>query len=303
MTESGLDLGNTISNSRQLNLNGTLNMETLYNHSPFLKKTNDRFKKSIPQAPKNTKTNKKAEATAKSPASAKTKEEKALPKNKNTFQKELTLRPDTTFTVTHNKKSKRIIVTAKTKDGHSYPIKYKVVDQNKILVKNLDTLTISVSVTPKPSAESQWWYKPAQSAARLLMMVRSVGISYRNQYSMSMSGFMPKVGDALGQNKVGGVLAPGLDFAFGLAGDSFLDKARDNGWLNDSISTPAATNLTTDLQLRATLEPVRDMKIDLNASRTESRARSIQYQYVGTPTTQSGTFMPNSLTAASSFLE
>ena len=305
-TESGIDLGNTISNSRQLNLNGTLNMETLYNHSPFLKKANDRFKKSIPQSPKTSKTNTKAASKAaktgeKDNPAKPTKDEKALPKNKNTFQKELTLRPDTTFTITHNKKSKRLIVTAKTKDGHSYPIKYKVVDPNKILVKNLDTLTISVSVTPKPSAESQWWYKPAQSAARLLMMVRSIGISYRNQYSMSLSGFMPKVGDAFGQNKVGGVMAPGLDFAFGLADDSFLDKARENGWLTDSISTPAATNLTTDLQLRATLEPVRDMKIDLNASRTESRARSIQYQYVGMPTTQSGTFTMTTLSLSSAF--
>jgi cell surface protein SprA len=115
-----------------------------------------------------------------------------------------------------------------------------------------------------------------------------------------MSGFMPKVGDAFGQ-RTGGVMAPGLDFAFGLADDSFLDKARDNGWLNDSISTPATTNLTTDLQLRATLEPLRDMKIDLNASRTESRARSIQYQYVGMPTTQSGTFTMTTLSLSSAF--
>ena len=175
-----------------------------------------------------------------------------------------------------------------------------MVDQNTILVKNLDSVTISVNVTPKPSAESQWWYKPAQSAARLLMMVRTIGISYRNQYSMSLSGFMPKVGDAFGQ-RTGGVMAPGLGFAFGLTDDSFLDKARDNGWLNDSITTPAATNLTTDLQLRATLEPLRDLKIDLNASRTESRARSIQYQYQSMPTTQSGTFTMTTLSLGSAF--
>ena len=133
------------------------------------------------------------------------------------------------------------------------------------------------------------------------MMVRSIGISYRNQYSMSMSGYMPKVGDAFGQNRVGGVLAPGLGFAFGMVDDSFIDKAHENGWLNDSISSPAATNLTTDLQLRATLEPVRDLKIDLNASRTESRARSIQYQYQSHPTTQSGTFTMTTVSLSSAF--
>ena len=314
VTEKGVDLGNTIANNRQLNINGTLNMETLYNHFPFLKKANDRFKKAIP---KDTKKDKKTTKDKKAADSKKsnepnkpndpnkpdgpTKEEKALPKNKNTFQKELTLRTDTTFTIAHNKKSKRLIVTAKTKEGRSYPIKYKVVDQNKILVKNLDSVTISVSVTPKPPTENQWWYKPTQSIARFLMMVRSIGISYRNQYSMSMSGYMPKVGDAFGQNRVGGVLAPGLGFAFGMVDDSFIDKAHENGWLNDSISSPAATNLTTDLQLRATLEPVRDLKIDLNASRTESRARSIQYQYQSHPTTQSGTFTMTTVSLSSAF--
>ena len=53
------------------------------------------------------------------------KESAALPKNKNAFEKEVTLLPDTTITVAHNKKSKRLVVTAKTKDGRTYPIKYK----------------------------------------------------------------------------------------------------------------------------------------------------------------------------------
>jgi cell surface protein SprA len=133
------------------------------------------------------------------------------------------------------------------------------------------------------------------------MMVRTIGISYRNQYSMSMSGYMPKVGDAFGQKRINGVLAPGLGFAFGMTDDSFIEKAYSNGWLNDSISTPAATNLTTDLQLRATLEPVRDLKIDINAARTESRARSIQYQYAGRPTTQSGSLTMTTLSLSSAF--
>ena len=47
--EDGTSLGNTISNNRQITINSTLNMETLYNHFPFLKKANERFKKAIPK--------------------------------------------------------------------------------------------------------------------------------------------------------------------------------------------------------------------------------------------------------------
>ena len=298
----GTELGNTISNNRQLNINGNFNMETLYNHFPFLKKVNERFRKAINKNTSKTtsKTNKNSKAN--DPKNPTNPEDASLPKNKNAFQKELALRTDTTFTITHNKKSKRLIVMARTRDGQSYPIKYKVIDQNKILIKNRDTATIKLTVTAKPPLENEWWYKPAQSAARLLMMVRSIGITYRNQYSMTLPGFTPNIGDMLGQ-RTGSVMAPGLGFAFGLTGDSYIDKAMENGWLvmADSIATPATTNQTTDLQIRATLEPARDLRIDLNASRMESRARSIQYMYEGMPTTQTGSFNMTTISIGSAF--
>ena len=305
--EDGTSLGNTISNNRQLNINGSLNLETLYNHFPFLKKVNDRFKKSIPKTPKKTKTTAKKQdgkaVPGGSPAGkpSPSKDEKLLPKNKNAFQKEVALRPDTTITITHNKKSKRLIVSAKTKDGKAYPVKYKVVDLNKIIIKNKDSVDIKVSVIARPPVDDQWWYKPAQSVARLLMMVRTVGLSYRNQHAMTVPGFMPEVGDAFGQRS-SGVLAPGLDFAFGFSGESYLNKAADNNWLLmvDSIATPASVNQTRDLQLKATLEPFRDLKIDLNASHTETQARSIQYMYNGMPYTQTGTLSMTTLSIGSS---
>ena len=142
-----------------------------------------------------------------------------------------------------------------------------------------------------------------QTIARTLMMVRNVSLSYSNQYSMSLPGFMPSVGDAFGQKRNQGAWAPGLDFAFGLTGDSYVDKARDRGWLllSDSIATPASTNKTEDLQVRMTLEPVRNLKIDLNAARTQTTARSVQYMYEGSPTTQSGTFSMTTLSLRSAF--
>ena len=292
--ENETNLGNTIANNRQLNINGNFNMETLYNHVPFLKKTNERFRK----ATSNNSPKKSAKTkNGKQP----NKEEKILPKNQNAWQKEITLAADSSVIVSHGKKSKKLNVIARTKDGKKYPLKFKILDENRIRIKSHDTLQLMLSITPKPAADKQWWYKPAQSAARVLMMVRSVGVSYRNQYAMSIPGFLPNIGDAFGQ-RTGGVMTPGLDFAFGMTDDSFLQKAHDNGWLlaNDSVATPATTNLTKDLQIRATLEPVRDLKIDLNASRTETKARSIQYMYEGMPTTQSGTFTMTTISLKSS---
>ena len=218
--EDGTSLGNTITTNRNFNINSALNLETLYNHIPFLKKANERFKKS---ASASRKTNSRA-----------------------------------------NARKPSVPQKSVTKD----------------------------SVKVKRDLDESWWYKPAQSIARFLMMVRSVNISYRTQYSMLLPGFMPNVGDMLGQNKSGSTLAPGLDFAFGLVGDGYLDKAINNDWMlqNDSVSTPANINMSKDLQIKAVLEPIRDLKIDLSASRTDNRAKSVQYMYDGMPTTLSGTF-------------
>ena len=299
--DDGTSLGNTIQNNRNLNINGSINFETLYNHIPFLKKTNERFKKQT-QTQKKTESKKKNDSKKKDAAGDKgddknaqkdaDKEKAALPKNKNTFQKEITILPDSAITVQHGKKSKRLIVSAKTKDGKTYPIKYKVVDDNKILIKPTgDSLQLKLNVTAKEPLDNQWWYNGAQQAARFLMMVRTLNVSYRNQYSMQLPGFMPNIGDAFGQ-RTGGVMAPGLDFAFGLSGDSYIDKAMENNWLlcNDNVATPANTSATEDLQIKATLEPVRDLKIDLSATRTVNKTKSIQYMYAGTPSTFGGTF-------------
>ena len=294
--EDGSSLGNTISNNSNLNINGAFNMETLYNHSPFLKKVNERFKKQ-PVKKQPEKKKKEPKATAKkAPKDQQAekddkKEQKALPKNKNSYQRELSLVPDSVFTIQHGKKTKRIYVTARDKKGKPVNLKWKAVDENKIKIWGKDSMDIKLSVMPKTPLEKEWWYNPAQYASRFLMMVRTVNLSYRKQRSMSLPGFIPNVGDAFGQ-RTGSVLSPGLDFAFGLAGEGYIQKALDNDWLlcNDSVATPATTSQTEDLQLKATLEPVRDLKIDLSASRTMTRSKSIQFMYAGSPTTQSGSF-------------
>ena len=50
-----------------------------------------------------------------------------------------------------------------------------------------------------------------------------------------------------------------------------------------------------------TLEPVKNLKIDLNAVRTVTTAKSIQYMYEGTPTSQSGSFTMTTISIGSAF--
>ena len=301
--EEGNSYGNTINTQRELTLNGNFNLVKLYNHVPFLKKVNDKFDRTQSRAQmqrkKQEKQKKKQEAKEQA-ADPK----KALPKNKRAFEREITLMPDTTFKIRHGKNTRRLIVNAKTEDGKVFPLKYKKVDNNQIkIISKVDTaMKVKLSVLAKEPLEDKKWYKGLQLASRLAMMVRNVSINYRSSYQLTLPGFTPNVGDAFGQKKVG-QMAPGLDFAFGMVGDDYIEKARNNDWLlcNDSIATPATTSRTDNLTLRATLEPVKDFKIDLSATRTKTTQKSIQYMYEGTPTTQSGAFQMTTISLSSAF--
>lgn len=301
--ENGNSYGNTINTHRELTLNGSFNLVKLYNHVPFLKKVNEKFERTqsrsqlLRKKQEKEKKKKDAKELAADP-------KKALPKNKKAFEKEITLLPDTTLSIRHGKNSKRLIVSAKTADGKLFPIKYKKVDNNQIkLISRVDSAKkIKISVLAKEPQEEKSWYKTWQTVARLAMMVRNVSFNYRSSYQLTLPGFTPSIGDAFGQKKVGS-MAPGLDFAFGLVDDDYIGKARENDWLlrNDSVATPATTSKTDNLQLRMTLEPVKDLKIDLSAVRTQTTQKSIQYMYEGTPTTQSGSFQMSTISLSTAF--
>lgn len=301
--ENGNSYGNTVNTHRELTLNGSFNLVKLYNHVPFLKKVNEKFNRTMSRSQYERK-KKEKEKKKKDAKELAADPKKALPKNRKAFEKEITLLPDTTLSIRHGKNSKRLIVSAKTADGKLFPIKYKKVDNNQIkLISKVESAQkIKISVLAKEPLEEKSWYKTWQTVARLAMMVRNVSFNYRSSYQLTLPGFTPSIGDAFGQKKVGS-MAPGLDFAFGLVDDDYIGKARENDWLlrNDSVATPATTSKTENLQLRMTLEPVKDLKIDLSAVRTQTTQKSIQYMYEGTPTTQSGSFQMSTISLSTAF--
>lgn len=287
---SGVSYGNNISNKRNITINGNFNFEKLYNIIPYLEETNKRF------------ASKRSGSSNRSGRKANNTKEKK-PKKGRPFTKEITLALDSAMPLNHGLKSKKITLTARTKDGKNYKLKYKVVDENSILIKSKDTVAIKLTITPKEKGEKSTFAKNMQYPTRLLMAVRNASISYTNSYAMSLPGFMPEVGDIFGQKSRNGIYAPGLDFAFGMTGDSYLRKAYERGWLlsNDSVSMQASSNAAEDLQLKMTLEPITDLKIDLNASWTRNKSRNIQFMYAGMPHTESGGFSMTTISIGNSF--
>lgn len=164
--DDGTQMAGTIANSRTTSANVRMKFETLYNHVPFLKKVNRKFASSF--------------STVKP----------TMPKK---FVKEIQLKQDTTLVVQHGQKSKRLRVVAIRQDGSRYALKYKVLDNNKIEISSRDTTHLKLTVTSRRNTEDQRWYKALQFGTRMLMMVRSVNVSYTNRYNMTLPGFMPRV--------------------------------------------------------------------------------------------------------------
>ena len=275
-SSTGQSLGNTIANRRDLSANGRFNMENLYNKVEFLKRVNRKFSQT---------------------SNHNTKPEKKF------YEKEIVLRADTSFIVPHNQGSKKLRVIAIRKDGTRYALKYKVLDINRIEVLTRGTDSLKITVSARKRLEEQTWYKIAEVGARGLMSLRNFNVSYRNNNQLSLPGFMPNIGKVFGQSRLGGMFVPGLDFAFATAGEDYVQRANERGWLlrSDSLTALSTFAQTEDFQLRAQIEPARDLRISVSFSRNHNRNKSIQYMFEGMPTLQSGSFAMTTLSLGSAF--
>lgn len=283
----GSSIGNTIQNQRTFDVNGKVNLEALYNKSAYLKEVNKKFSGS----------------TVSRRSSMLSRNAKGKDKKTKDLVKVFNVPGDTLIKVTHNFGSRKVKVSAIDMDGNRFHVKYKVKNKNTIELIVSDSANFKLTVKPGPKPEDQKWYKMMQYATRFAMMVRNISVTYRNTYAMMLPGYTQEVGDIFGQKRIGDKYAPGLAFAFGMTGDSFLEEAASNGWLmnDERVVNPSTSNAMEDLQLRATIEPLRDLKIDVTASRSQNKARSVQFMFEGMPMTQSGNFQMTTIAIGSAF--
>jgi cell surface protein SprA len=113
---------------------------------------------------------------------------------------------------------------------------------------------------------------------KFLMMWKDASITYTSSKGNLMPGFSPEPG-ALGNNW--SQMAPGIGYVFGWEND--ITRLKDHQmWLQRLDSTLVTQNYNkynTNLNLRATLEPLRDLRIELTATRTYSYTKESKYSY------------------------
>ncbi|MFT6940340.1 MAG: cell surface protein SprA, partial [Cyclobacteriaceae bacterium] len=102
---------------------------------------------------------------------------------------------------------------------------------------------------------------------RALMSVRNVNATYSLRQSTGISGFTVTP-FLFGMDS--GFVAPGYRFVLGSQDPGIRQKAAENGWItrSESLTSPFQQTATRDLNLRASVEPSANLKIQMEASRS-----------------------------------
>ena len=265
-TIDGVKIGNTIANQASWTADGRINFESIYNKIPLFKDVTKRF--------------------------ANTRKTDTRAKRAKKFERTYKLLPDTSLTIKHNLRTKKIKVTAVTVDGKPFAVKSRPIDQNSVEILTRGEDNIKFTVTEVLKEERPLMRDIGEYALRFVLSPRNVSVRYRNTRSMTIPLFAPEIGNIFGQSKSYGPMSPGLDFAFGFTDESYLDKALKRGWLitDDGQTSPAIISHGTELNVEANLELFKGFKVQLTFNRTDNRNSQIQFMYTDMPTSLSGSY-------------
>jgi cell surface protein SprA len=166
---------------------------------------------------------------------------------------------------------------------------------------------------PKTKADSLQTQKPKidvgkiilDGTVRFLMMLRKVSFTYTQGNGTLLPGFRPEP-EALGNNW--GANAPGLGFIFGSQKD-IRSRAVSQGWMTDDtlLNSAYLKKYNDNLAINASLEPIRDLKIEINATRTYSKFHQEYFkanavgQFASYSPQETGSFSMSYIIIATSF--
>lgn len=263
----GISIGNTVANQSTWNADGRFNFESLYKKIPFIKDVDKRF-----AAQRNNQSQRQRK-----------------PKH---FERTFELKSDTTLTIKHNLRTNKLKITATTTDGTKYPVKHKIIDANNVEILTKADTTLNFVIDELLKDQKNPWREVAEYTTRLIMSPRNVSVRWKKGTTMTLPLYAPEIGNIFGQSLSYGPMAPGLDFAFGFAGEGYMQKALERGWLitDNGQTSPALWSNSNELNIEANFEPIKGLKIQLTFNRTASQTKETQFMYADMPTSLAGSF-------------
>jgi len=264
---------NTIRNSNTIQLNGTLNMKTLYKKVSYLDKLDRKYRSGRRQAGR--------------------KDGKRTVRFNNT---NIQLKEGEAYTINHRLKTTETSVRVFDSNGRPIRGESKTISPNKIEFtpdKAAENARIMVTGTV---VESNSPLKLALDySALLITSVKNITVNYSENNGTILHNYSPKSGF---MGTADGFSAPGAPFIFGWQDRNFAKTASDNGWLaKEPVRVePYVMTHKEDFSLRINVEPIRGLRLDLNAERSLSEnieeiyTKNESEQIVATNFNQRGNF-------------
>ncbi|MEQ9405430.1 MAG: cell surface protein SprA [Cyclobacteriaceae bacterium] len=157
--------------------------------------------------------------------------------------------------------------------------------------------------TPKPEGEGS---SAVQGFLRFVTMLKTVNGSYTIRESTELPGFNVSP-FLLGLDS--GFNAPGIGFILGSQDPGIRTKAAENGWLvrNENLNSPFRQTFGTDIDIRADIEPTKDLKVQLSWSRGLNNSYQEIFRFDGgggfetLSPTRTGTYTSSFMTIKTAF--
>lgn len=253
---SRFDPGNTIQNANTIQLTSQLNLTSLYNKSKWLKGINQKFdQRARGVAPKKTFKTVTYEQTG------------------------IRLRPNFARSITHNLKTEDVKVKAFDAEGKEIDFVLSIRSDKRITIrtdKDLEDVRIIVE-GQVPKGENIALFL-LEGTTRILMGVKNISGSFSQTNGTLMPGYKPNT-QFLGMERNQGVFAPGFPFVAGWQDPDFAWKAVRNNWLttDSTLNSPFILSRNENITLRSTIEPLPNLRIEINALRSQTKNKNEYY--------------------------
>ena len=292
-----INLGNTIKNSGSAQLNGQVNLLTLYNKVPYLKTINQKYGRSRGRGAGRGGARGGSRGGRQGKDGGK-EEEKDGTELVEFTKTGLKFKANVPKSIVHNLGTEDVEVTAFDGKGERIFGEQKIVNEERVTYKmDKDFDNVKIVVKGRKKSDVNYLKIILERSLSVMMGVKNFSVSVQQSHGSTLPGYLPD-SRFFGSKGMNGAIAPGIPFILGWQDRNFASNAANRGWItNDpTLNTPYAMNSTQTINFRSSIEPISGMRVDITAQRTMSE--NISEFYLADTL---GTFHANSLRISGNF--
>ncbi len=268
ITADTINLGNTLQNGNTMSANVNINLLSLYNKIKYLEAVNKKYR---------------GRSSIRKP--------KVQKETVNFVLKKEDLAANKTIRITHKLRTEDISIIAKGPDGKNIKGETRVINENQVSFKSLeDAEGATITVTGKRDKKESIAKKIVDNALVMIMSVKSISISLAETNGTLLPGYMGNT-YMLGMSQYTAdpqmfgpqpsIMTPTFPFVLGWQEDDFGRWAIENNLVTkDTMNVqPFMQTHSRNWTARASLEPVRNLRIDLTLNHSHSQNTSKYYRF------------------------